>query len=573
MSQPKDSLSASSKPPRAWPILIGVGLVAITLASYWPVSGNEFVNFDDPNYLTDNPIVQRGLTLEGVRWAFSTSKTANWHPLTWLSLMIDCELYGLKPRGHHLTSLALHAANVLLLFAALRCMTARLWPSALVAALFAVHPLQVESVAWASQRKNVLSTLFWLITIATYLRYAARPTLGRYALVALPFALGLMVKPMLVTLPCVLLLLDYWPLGRMGEAPAESDAPNKLWSLPRFGRLFAEKLPWFAMSAVMSVVAVIAQSLRGAVAPIEVLPIAKRVANALVAYVRYLEKTIWPVDLAVFYPLSREQVPVWHVVAASALLAAVSALVIVGVRRRPYLAVGWAWFLGTLVPVIGLVQVGRQSMADRYAYVPLIGLFIMVAWGAADLVEMLRVRRGWCAAAGGALVAVLAVCTWRQAGRWHDSVTLFRHALRVTENSDTAHHNLAVALMTENKVDEALVHFKKALEIRPSAHVYHNNLAIALARKGNLDEAIRHFYKALEFNPKLVSAHVHLGLALIEQGKLDDAIAHLTEAVRLDPAYSDAHFALSQAYGRQGDLQKAAAYYQRGTRLRASGPR
>ena len=528
-------------------------LIGATLAVFWPLKNHEFINLDDDEYVTENPHVQAGLTLKGLSWAFTTTQASNWHPLTWLSHMLDCQLYGLKPAGHHLTSLLFHIANTLLLFLVLRRMTGAIWGSSFVAALFALHPLHVESVAWVAERKDVLSTFFWMLTMWTYIRYAERPRLNRYLLVLLSFALGLMSKPMLVTLPLVLLLLDYWPLRRFK-------------SIHPF-RLVLEKAPFFALSAVSSFLTFFAQRSGGTVGSLEAFPLETRMANALVSYVSYIGKMIWPHHLAVLYPYP-DILPIWQVAEAGLLLVGLSALVILAARRRPYLVVGWLWYFGTLVPVIGLVQVGLQAMADRYTYVPLIGLFIMMAMGVPDNLAGWRHRRIVLAISAGLLLSIFMIVTRLQVYHWENAITLFEHTLAVTSNNSVIHNNLGVVLAQQGKTQEAIAHYTEALRIKPDYTDAHNNLGVALARQGKTQEAIAHYTEALRIKPNYAEVHYNLGNALARQGKIQEAITHYTEALKIKPDYVGAHYNLGNALVRQGKTQEAIAHFAEALRIK-----
>ena len=476
-------------------LLLGLALTLSTLVVYWQVQGHAFVTLDDYQYVVENPHVRHGLTPQGIVWAFTTGYASNWHPLTWLSHMLDCTLYGLNPKGHHLNSLLLHLANTLLLFWVLRRMTAALWRSAFVAALFALHPLHVESVAWVAERKDLLSTLFWMMTVGAYARYVERPGLGRYLLTLLLFAFGLMAKPMLVTLPFVLLLLDYWPLGRRHLAPL---------------RLIREKLPFFALTTISSIITFSVQKSWGAV--ISTLPLKDRIANALVSYVTYIGKTMWPVNLACFYPHPLDTLPRWQVGGSLLLLVGISIFVIRAGRRCPYLPVGWFWYLGTLVPVIGLVQVGAQAMADRYTYIPLIGLFLITAWTAAEVgSKRSRLRMSlWV----GMLLPFLAVGSWLQAQSWRTSVTLFEHALAVTRNNQIAHNNLGNILARQGRFKEASYHLSAAVRLNPNHATSQNNLGSLFMQQGRLQEAIAHLSKAVQIDPEMQEARFNLRIAL-----------------------------------------------------------
>ena len=554
-------------------------LVLATLTVYWQVGNYEFVNLDDDQYIVENSHVQKGLTSESVTWAFTTNHMANWHPLTWLSHMLDFQLYGLNPTGHHLNNLVFHLLNTLLLFLVLQRMTGGLWRSGLVAALFALHPLHVESVAWVAERKDVLSTLFWILTLWAYLGYVKRPGVKRYLLTLVPFALGLMAKPMLVTLPFVMLLLDYWPLERiqLGQSflgHTGQSHPSIIGKKPRTQvfRLLMEKTPFFALAAVSSVVTFIVQKSGGAVVALEVYPLNIRIANAMLAYVSYIIKMIWPQNLAIFYPHPGQSLPIWQAVAAGLLLLLISTVVMRAGRRYPYLPVGWLWYVGTLVPVIGLVQVGAQAMADRYTYVPLIGLFIMVAWGVPDLVGSWRYAKPALTVAAASLLVALMVCTSFQVKHWENSLSLFEHALRVTSNNSQIHNNLANVLTQKGMLQEAIPHYTKALEISPNYADAHTNLGVALAKQGRLEDAIKHYSAALRIKPKSPETHNNLGVALYSQGDVLGAIENYMTAVQLKPDYAEAHNNLGNGLAQQGRLAEAKVHYAKALTIRADYP-
>jgi Flp pilus assembly protein TadD len=546
----------TARPPErtAW---IVAGLVALVLAAYAPVRHNGFVHFDDGTYLFENRIVQQGLTLPGVAWAFSTCHAANWHPLTWLSHMLDCELFGLDAGAHHAVGVLLHAASAVSLFLALRALGGAPWPAAFVAALFAVHPLRVESVAWAAERKDLLAGLFWMLGLAAWARYARRPSAGRYLLVAGALGAGLLAKPMAVTLPLVLLLLDAWPLRR--------------WRLPSPPprRLVLEKLPLLALSLLSSAATLACQRGGGTLAALDSLPFGARLANALVACVAYLWKTIWPVGLAFYYPhpnlvASRPfDALLVPALACGLLLAGVSAAVLLEAGRRPYLLAGWLWYLGTLAPVIGLVQVGNQAMADRYAYLPLIGVYVMIAWGGSELVAARRGARPilWLAAAlalGGSVVATRA-----QLAHWRDSPALFRHALRVTRDNALAHNNLGSWLARQGDVGQAETHFREAIRIKPDYASAHENLGLMFARRDDLDGAERQFRRALALAPDLVDAWVNLGVLYAKRGEPERAREQLERALRLAPERADVRFSLGVVLVTLGRVPEARAHLER----------
>lgn len=550
--------SLSSPPParsRSGPLLLGLALVLLTLIVYRPALSFGFVNFDDGLYVTSNEMIQKGLTWKGFLWAWQANVASNWHPLTLLSHMLDCELFDLNGRGHHLTSLLLHLANVWLLFEVLRRMTGAVGPSAFVAALFGVHPTHVESVAWIAERKDVLSGFFFLLTLGAYQRWVQARTPRRYLAVFLLFACGLLSKPMLVTLPCVLLLLDVWPLGRL--RPAEMPSVRDL--LVRLRPLLIEKIPLFALSAASSAVTVYAQ--QGSLATLNAVSTGRRVGNALVSYSVYVGKTFWPEKLAVFYPLPLT-IPLWKTLAAGALLAAVTALVIWALRRAPYLAVGWFWFLGMMVPVIGLVQVGRQAMADRYTYLPSIGLFVMIAWGAAQLLSGGRVRRAALAGASLAVILALSVAAHAQVGTWKDSLTLFRHALTVTEDNYLAHLNVAVALSQQGDEEGALRHFREVLRIQPHLADAHAALGAAYRRWGRPAEALPPLRRAVQIKPDRSRFRHTLAITLGDLGRTDEAIVQLRKAVELSPRFADAHYGLGALLHEQGRTDEALHHYQ-----------
>ncbi|MGD9338517.1 MAG: tetratricopeptide repeat protein [Syntrophobacterales bacterium] len=549
-------------------ILVCLLLVAATLTVYWQVRNYEFIRWDDPVYVTENPHVQAGLSRESVVWAFSSAYAGFRIPLTWLSLMLDFEFYGLHAGGYHVTNLLFHIANTLLLFLVLKLMTGALWRSGFVAALFALHPLHVESVAWVTERKDVLSTLFWMLAMWGYLRYVERPGVKRYLVVVLTFTLGLMAKPMVVTLPFVLFLLDFWPLERFRvghpdmNTKATADISNSLKEQRTIvHRLLWEKVPLFVVAAASGLMTFLAKKDVGALWELEIHPVNIRIANALVSYVKYIEKMMWPRDLAVLYPHPGESLPLWQVVGAGLLLLIISIFVIRTAKRRPYLTVGWLWYLGTLVPVIGLLQVGQQAMADRFTYIPLIGLFIMIAWGVSNFVDKIPHRSTVLATSAGVLIIVLMICTWKQVRLWQDSTTLFEHTLSVTSNNYSMHHNLGNMLRESGKVDEAITHYTKALEIRPNHDRAHNNLGIALAHKGRLDDAIYHHSQAIRINPNNIEAYQNLGLILARQRNLDDAIIYFNKALELDPYSADVHTGMGTVLLFQGKLEEATVHF------------
>ena len=528
-------------------IWISVLLFLATFAVYAQVRHFKFVNFDDPEYVTANPHVRTGITPANIAWAFTSGEAANWFPLTRLSHMLDCQMFGLRSGWHHLTNVLLHALAVLLLFAFLNRSTGRLWPSAWVAFLFALHPLHVESVAWVAERKDSLSTFFGFLAVWGYVRYVERPSLRRYLLVFLAFGLALMAKPMIVTLPLVLLLVDVWPLGRVTD---------RSWS--RIAPLLREKIPLFALAAAVAAATYLVQQAGGAVRSLDAFPLMLRLENALVSCIVYVAKMFWPARLAVFYPYPLE-VPAWQAAAAALAIVAVSILVWRAARKRPYLAVGWLWYLVTLAPVIGLVQVGAQARADRYTYVPMIGLTVMLAWGAADLLGRVGRAKPAVAALAVAACAGCVALTWVQTGYWHDSRTLFQHAVDVTDGNYLAHHNLGVALAeTPDDLNQAIAHFQSALEIKPDYARAHTDLGSALARlPGRLPDAMAEFRAALAIDPDLAIPHNNLGNTFAQAGGWSEAISEYEAALRIDPDYADARHNLAEAQYNLGlDLAK-----------------
>lgn len=530
-------------------------LALITLTCYWQIINHDFINYDDDVYVTENHHVQSGVTLKNIVWAFSAEVSGNWHPLTILSHMLDCHWFGLNAGLHHLTSLFFHIANTLLLFFVLRRTTAALWQSAFVAALFALHPLHIESVAWVAERKDVLSTFFFMLTIWCYSRYVERPGIIRYTQSLLFFALGLMAKPMLVTLPFLLLLLDYWPLKRF-----------QFGRISGIRRLILEKTPFLALSAASSIITWIVQQHAGAVAPFTVFPVILRVANALVSYVTYIGKMIWPFELAVLYPHPLS-LPWWHVAGAFVLLALISFLVFRTVRERPYFAVGWLWYIGTLVPVIGLVQVGGQAMADRYSYIPLIGLFIAITWASSDLLIQFRRRKFGLSFLAAMLLSILSATTFLQLQSWNNSITLFEHTLLSSSDNYVAHYNLGVALEKKDRNAEAMQHYYEVLRIYPKFAEAHCCLGALYEKQGNLSMALRHLYAALHINPEYAEAHNELGLTLTNQGRIAEAIKHYSEALRLVPEYAGAHNNMGMAMMSQGRVRKAITHLNEALRI------
>jgi tetratricopeptide (TPR) repeat protein len=551
-------------------LLMCGGLVAAIFALFGRVGECEFVAHDDDVYVYINPVVSRGLTAEGFAWAFTHRHAGNWHPLSWLSHMVDCQLYGLAPCGHHLTNVGLHAAVAVFLFLVLRAATGATLRSLLVAALFALHPLRVESVAWVAERKDVLSGLFFMLTIGAYGWYAQGPrSLRRYAVVASLFILGLLAKPMLVTLPLVLLLLDYWPLGRFSAAAKESgDRPLSQWSVAR--RLILEKLPLLGLVAISCAVTVWAQS--PAIQAGEQVPLTLRLANVPVAYVTYLGQLFYPVDLAILYPFPAAGISAEKTAAATLLLLAITGGCWVCRKRYPYFIVGWLWYLVMLLPTIGLLQVGLQARADRYTYLPQIGLLLMLVWGTADLTASWSCRRWLRPLVSGLVLAALAAVTFIQIGYWQNTEVLWNRALACTSDNLLAHYNLAVFLADRGKVDAAMEQYRQALKIDPRYLPARNNLGSLYDRQGSPAEAIQQYRLALQLQPDEPVSHCNLGLALCRQGNPGEALPHFQQALAANPQCAEAHYGLGMVLDRGGQSAAAAAQFQQALDIRPTYP-
>jgi tetratricopeptide (TPR) repeat protein len=534
-------------------------LVVATFAVYWQVLDNDFVNYDDDYYVTDNIRVHKGVTFDSLTWAFTSSHAANWHPLTWISHMIDCQLYGLNPRGHHLTSLLFHVANTLLLLLILVRMTGTLWQSSFVAALFALHPLHVESVAWVAERKDVLSTFFMMLTIWTYILYVKKGEVKRYLLVVLFFVLGLMSKPMLVTLPFILLMLDFWPLGRLCLLHDTRNVVTGQQTNERTDifRLVLEKVPFFALAVVSSVVTFIVQERGGAMGLLKSYSLQTRIINAFVAYIEYIMSMIWPAKLAVLYPHPGNSLPLWKGVVAGLALVLITILVIRKARKIPYIAVGWLWYVVTLIPVIGIVQVGPQAMANRYTYITLIGLFVIIAWGANDLLSRWLYRKIWLGTLAAIILPVLIILTWKQVQYWENSITLYKHTLKHTSNNYVIHNNQGIALREQGSTEEAIKHYLQALRSNPDYAQAHYNLGNAYAGSGKHKKAIEAYKKAIRINPDYAQAHYNLGVAYAGSGKHKKAIEIFLQVLRIDPDHVQAHSNLGAAYAGSGKYKEA----------------
>jgi Tfp pilus assembly protein PilF len=544
--------------------LIYLLLVIATLAVYWQVRNHEFVNLDDEVYIVHNFHIQEGLTFDSFAWAFTSIHAANWHPLTWLSHMLDVQLYGVKAGRHHMTSLLFHILNTLLLFFVFKRMTGALWPTTFVAALFALHPLHVESVAWVSERKDVLSAFFWMLTMGAYVLYVEHPGVNRYVQVIVFFILGLMAKPMVMTLPFVLLLLDFWPLNRFQFGQLGADGRKQQNSLAL--RLIWEKIPLFVLAASSGVVTLLAQQNFGAIGSFDTYPLDVRISNALMSYVDYIGKMIWPHNLAVFYPYTHTIS--WPILAWSSLFfLSFFFLAIKKLKAHPWFAVGWLWYVVTLVPVIGLVQIGSQAMADRYTYIPLIGISIIAAWGIPELMAGWRLKGTASAIMALAFLSVITGMTWIQAGYWRNSVKLFEHALDVTKNNYMAHNSLAAALSAGGRTAQAIHHLHEALRIYPRYVAGHINLGIELSNQGRRAEAIRHFNEALEINPESVGAHINLAVILAIEGRASEAIRHFDKALEINPESYEVHGKLGDALVRMDRLNEAIGHYRQALRI------
>jgi len=572
---------------------ICISIALLTFAVYGQVKDHAFIDFDDYEYITENPHVRSGLGTDNIVWSFTSYHSNNWHPLTWISHMADVQLFALNPAGHHLVNVCFHILNAILIFLLLRRMTGDLWPSALVAAIFALHPLHVESVAWAAERKDVLSTFFWLLTTWMYVRYTETPGWKRYSLVILMFVLGLMAKQMLVTLPFVLQLLDYWPLGRIAGKGGQKQSPIRL--------LIVEKIPLFVLAMLAGAIVFVVQQQSGVLYSLSPFPFQIRLENALFSYVGYIGKMFWPVNLAVFYPHPLHSLALWKILGAAGLLIAVTAAVIWKGRRHPYLITGWFWYLGTLVPVIGLVQVGVQAMADRYTYIPLIGLFIMIAWGGRDLVAFLarkraitsekdplpgatvspgrtekkregRGKRGSAEKGDGsiflpkiepspfyyvpvriifalamAVLVILSFLTWKQVGYWRDNVTLYTHAAKVVPDNYWASNNLGAALASRGQIDAAVNWFAESLRIMPYYPGANQNMGAALYKQGRYVEALPLLERSLKLQPRNPDLHVTLGAVLLKMNRNAEAADHFRETLNLRPGDNNATAGLKEA--------------------------
>jgi len=557
-------------------IIICVFLIVATFCIYSQVQDHKFIDYDDDRYITESSLTKAGFTKENIIRLFTNTHVSLWVPTTSLSFILDYQLYGLNPKGFLLTNLFFHIANSLLLFLVLFRMTGAIWQSAFVAAMFAFHPLNVESVAWVAERKNVLSTLFWLLTMWVYTRYAEKPSIKRYGFVLLFFTLGLMSKPMLVTLPFVLLLLDYWPLGRLkfGQEKSGNEITGEN-TAKRFEilRLVLEKIPLFLLAAGSSIVTFLSQKIGGAVKSQDLFPLHARLTNAMVSYLEYLGKMLWPEKLAIFYSHPGNALAVWQGILCGVALVSITIISVRLIKKAPYFSVGWFWYLGTLVPVIGMVQVGVQAMADRYAYVALIGIFIIVAWGVPELLKEWHYRKNVLKASAGILILTLMLITWVQVSHWKSSITVFKHAIRVTDkkypNFALVHNNLGIALRAdEQKNEEAIYHYKMAIELKPDFAAAHYNLGTVLFAKQKMEEAISHYKMAIELKPGYAEAHNNLGIVLVAEQKKEEAVSHYKMAIELKPDFAEAHYHLGNILVQTGEIKEAVGHYRETLRLK-----
>ena len=577
---PKTSDRPSLMPPAESRLTVAAvcGLLLLAVAVvFGQTVQHEFVNFDDDPYVVQNPQIARGLTAQGFVGAFTHGHAGNWHPLTSISHMLDCQFYGLWAPGHHLTNVLLHGATAVLLLLVLRQMTGRLWPSALVAALFAIHPLRVESVAWVAERKDMLSGLFFVLTLAAYVGYARRPfSPARYMLVVTLYALGLMTKPMLVTLPFVLLLLDTWPLGRLTGEGASDGALGNLGRQPlteshrtcgpaSARRLVVEKIPLMLLAAVSCAVTILIQS--EAVVARETVSLHRRIPNALMTTFDYLEQLVHPAGLAVFYPYPQEIPPAWQIAVAIVALIAITTAAVIARRRHPYLLVGWLWYLGMLVPVIGLVQVGAQARADRYTYLPQIGVCLALVLTVADITAQWRHRRVGCGIASAIALVSLGWCAFLQTRHWRSSETLWSHTLACTSRNWQACNNLGIVLENQGKLDQAMEYFQKSLEIDSECVESLTNVGMILRRRGQIDDAIAYQRKALAIRPQYARAHNNLANALSQSGRAEEAIRHYEKALEIDPQLSEVHHNCGVALSRIGRFDEAIMHYRKAIEL------
>ena len=551
-------------------LIVYIVLIVVTFAVFWQVNQYNFINFDDPGYVTENSHIQSGFTLDGFRWAFSTKDSGLWNPLVWLSLMFDYQLHGLNAGGYHLTNLILHVMSALLLFWLFNRMTGAIWKSAFVAAIFALHPLHVESVAWIAERKDVLSAFFWMLTLCLYVYYTEKPVIRRYLLVLLCFTCALMSKPMVITLPIVMILLDYWPLDRL-QSDKKKLSETKIAGIIPLWQL-KEKIPFFILSAVMVIITLYNPNTHDMsdTRDLQHYSLISRLANAPVAFVTYLEKTFWPHNMAVFYPFS-DQIPLWQVLGASLLILVISVAVIIMMKRLPYLFTGWMWYAITIAPVIGIIQISitaPYAMADRYHYLPSIGLAVMMAWGIPALIKSEAIRKKLLFPAGIFFLGIISFISWNQCGYWKNSATLFYHALQVTKDNALAHHSFGLSLFKKGKIEEAIDHFNEAIRLKPDYAGAYYNRGIAYGKLGQHQRAIEGYTEAILLKPDDADAYNNRGNAYAELGQNQRAIEDYTEAIRLKPDDADAYNNRGNAYAELGQHQPAIEDYTEAIRLK-----
>jgi len=532
----------------------------IVFATYYQSIDDAFISYDDEAYILSNSNIKNGINYNSIKWAFTSLDVSNWHPITWLSHMIDYNIYGLDPHGHHLSNVLLHLLNVTLLFCLLYFTTNTYWPSYFVSALFALHPLHVESVAWVAERKDLLSTLFMMLTLMSYSAYVKRNDKKFYYIALLLFSAGLMSKPMLVTLPIVMMLWDYWPLNRFDN------------SRPILTELIREKIPFFILTLLSCAITYYAQNKGGSISALEATPFFLRTMNAFTSYFSYLAKTLWPHNLAIIYPLP-DKAPVLQGTIAGITLIAISVLIYRYGKKYPYLIVGWFWYVITLIPVIGIVQVGSQSMADRYTYITLIGIFIMIAWGVPALPVYSRYKKEILSISTTLVIVTLTILTWTQLSYWPNSITLFRHAAQVTANNNIAYRILGNNLAKLGHVSEALECFSAAVKIKPDDAIAHTDLGVALAERRDYDDAIFHYRTAIYYNPKLANAYYNLGIALAYKKRYEEAISTYLEALRLDPSTLGARANIGAALFNLGKYDEAIYYLQEELRIDSNNER
>jgi len=552
------NLSVEAMSNRATPVWKIAGLCILLASLVWLVFGqtlgHQFVNLDDESYVYANPVVSQGLTAQAIGWASTHIVSHNWHPLTTISHMVDCQLFDLKPAGHHFTNVMLHTIAAILLLIVLHQMTGALWRSAFVAAIFAIHPLRVESVAWIAERKDVLSAVFFMLTIGAYVQFVRRPTFLRYLILSIFFALGLMSKPMLVTVPFVLLLLDYWPLRRFQTARST------------ISKLLLEKIPLLILAAPVAAVTVVIQ--RHGINSVENLSPPWRIGNAFVSLLIYIRQMLWPFDLAVFYPHSGDQLPLWQIAISSALFIAITAAVFVVRKQRPYFLSGWLWYVSMLAPVIGIIQVGSQAHADRYTYLPQIGLYLAATWGMADFSLRWPNGRLILRISAGFVLGLSMWRAWNQASFWRDSQSLWNHALTATDDNDLAHERLASALLDKDRPDEAIVQAQLAINLKADNASAQNDFGVALARRGQPEEAITHFWKALEADPNLSRLHYNIANVLVAKGDAAQATLHYQKQLEIDPNFAEAHNNFATLLLREGHLDQATDHLAKALQLK-----